>query len=127
MSTPLFKKNKQEFHDDIVDFRKLIKDQKNKQASKASKEMIYIQNLRKNFVKMKEDYEKNREEAFKALKKKIKSDLNENKVYNEIAKVKAILARQINELKALCKVEFSQREKADNEILQMCSQNFHQV
>ena len=65
---------------------------------------------------MKNDYESNREETYKTIKKKIKSELNESKVYNEIAKVKAILARQINELKALWKTEFNARKKSDSEI-----------
>ena len=88
-----------------------------RQINEAAREIEYIQKLRDNFHKMKSDFVKNREEMYIALRKRIKNDLNENKVYDEISKVKAILARQINELKSLCKTEFYSREKSDVEIL----------
>ena len=76
-----------------------------------------IEQLRINFTKLKGEFIAKRDEAYKSLKRKIKNDLNEGKVYDEIAKVKALLSRQINELKALCKTEFNSRQKSDNEIL----------
>ena len=54
---------------------------------------------------------------YETIMSSITKELNEPRVYDEISKVKAILIRQINELKAFWKSEFNSREKADIELL----------
>ena len=113
----LVDQNKEQLKNKSIEFKLLMKMRYDKQKEEADKEIVYIDKLRENFAKMKEEFIAKRDEAYKSLKRKIKNDLNEGKVYDEIAKVKALLSRQINELKALCKTEFNSREKSDTEIL----------
>ncbi|CAI2373715.1 unnamed protein product [Moneuplotes crassus] len=112
----VIEENKEKFEKENFNFRKTLQEQKEK-GNDYESDFVKVDKLKSNFEKVKKEFVQDREKDYEALKDQILKELNEEKVYTEVSKAKSIVAKQINELKALCKQEFNSREKSDIEIL----------